>query len=145
LFRTAYALCGSVHDAEDLVQETYARALRGPRFARRGANATELLRLLRGIWAGGFQAREERAHDIHLEEVAPFVEDPNADPSVTMFEVRAVYAAIRELPPSLRETIAAVDVLGLSYEQAATALDVPVGTVMSRLHRARAKVAGLLQ
>jgi RNA polymerase sigma-70 factor, ECF subfamily len=53
------------------------------------------------------------------------------------FEARELFAAISELPDDYRDAVAAVDVAGLSYAEAAEALSVPVGTIMSRLHRGR--------
>ena len=58
-----------------------------------------------------------------------------------MGELESVYAAVAELPPALRETLVAVDIVGLSYRQAADALGVKQGTIMSRLYRARNAVA----
>jgi RNA polymerase sigma-70 factor (ECF subfamily) len=57
---------------------------------------------------------------------------------------REVYAAIAALPEAYRDVVASVDVAGLSYAEAAGALDVPIGTVMSRLYRGRARVAAQL-
>ena len=71
--------------------------------------------------------------------------DHAADPGTTALEVRAAYAAIRELSDPLRETIVAVDVAGLSYREAARALRVREGTIMSRLYRARERVAEQLE
>ena len=58
---------------------------------------------------------------------------------------RAVLDAVHELPSPYRETLVAIDVLGLSYAEGGQALGVPTGTVMSRLHRGRAKVAERLR
>jgi RNA polymerase sigma-70 factor, ECF subfamily len=66
LFRAAYALCGSSHDAEDLVQETYARVLRRPRFIRRDADLAYLLRALRNTWIAMRRAKDARAQTVEL-------------------------------------------------------------------------------
>jgi RNA polymerase sigma-70 factor (ECF subfamily) len=58
-----------------------------------------------------------------------------------VLETRAVFAAIAELPDDFRDVVAAVDVAGLSYDEAAKALGIPQGTVMSRLYRGRQQVA----
>jgi RNA polymerase sigma-70 factor, ECF subfamily len=140
LFRAAYALCGSRHDAEDLVQETYARVLRRPRFLRRDDDLGYLLRALRNTWVALYRNRVARPDTVELHEEAEWVADPGADPAGTQLELQEAYAAISELSDPLREAIVAVDVVGLSYRQAARALRIREGTVMSRLFRARRNV-----
>ena len=145
LFRAAYALCGSRHDAEDLVQETYARVLRRPRFIRRDGDLAYLLRAVRNTWIAMRRAEDARARTVELREEVDWIVDHGADPGITALEVNAAYAAIRELSDPLRETIVAVDVAGLSYREAARALRVREGTIMSRLFRARERVAEQLE
>jgi RNA polymerase sigma-70 factor (ECF subfamily) len=145
LFRAAYALCGSRHDAEDLVQETYARILRRPRFIRRDGDLAYLLRALRNTWIAMRRSEDARARTVELREEVDWIVDHGADPGITALEVSAAYAAIRELSDPLRETIVAVDVAGLSYREAARALRVREGTIMSRLYRARERVAAQLE
>ena len=145
LFRAAYALCGSRHDAEDLVQETYARVLRRPRFIRRDGDLAYLLRALRNTWIAMRRSEDARARTVELREEVDWIVDHGADPGITALEVNAAYAAIRELSDPLRETIVAVDVAGLSYREAARALRVREGTIMSRLFRARERVAEQLE
>jgi RNA polymerase sigma-70 factor (ECF subfamily) len=145
LFRAAYALCGTSHDAEDLVQETYARVLRRPRFIRRDADLAYLLRALRNTWIAMRRAKDARAQTVELHEDVNWVADHGADPGTTALDVAAAYDAMRELSDPLREAIVAVDVVGLSYREAARALRVREGTIMSRLFRARERVADRLQ
>jgi RNA polymerase sigma-70 factor (ECF subfamily) len=145
LFRAAYALCDTTHDAEDLVQETYARVLRRPRFIRRDGDLAYLLRALRNTWIAMRRAKDARAQTVELQEEVHWVVDPGGDPGTTALEVGAAYAAIRELSDPLREAIVAVDVVGLSYREAARALRVRDGTIMSRLFRARERVAEQLE
>jgi RNA polymerase sigma-70 factor, ECF subfamily len=141
LFRAAYALCGSRHDAEDLVQETYARVLKRPRFLRHEDDGAYLLRALRNTWIN-LRSSAHARRSVPLEpERLEFVGNPKADPQGSTLEARAAFAAVAELSPPLRETIVAVDVMGLSYKEAARALRVRPGTIMSRLHRARDAVA----
>jgi RNA polymerase sigma-70 factor (ECF subfamily) len=144
LYRAAYALCRSHADAEDLVQDTYARVLRRPRFLRRDGDLPYLLRVLRNVWItqGRTQARRATLGD---PEELDLVADPRGEPQITALEARAVYDAVADLPQHLRETIVAVDVAGLTYREAARALDTREGTIMSRLYRARKGVASRLE
>jgi RNA polymerase sigma-70 factor (ECF subfamily) len=145
LYRAAYALCNTPQDAEDLVQETYARVLRRPRFIRRDGDLAYLLRALRNTWIAMRRSQDARARTVELRDEVEWVVDHGADPGTTALEVRAAYAAIRELSDPLREAIVAVDVAGLSYREAARALRVREGTIMSRLFRARERVAEQLE
>jgi RNA polymerase sigma-70 factor (ECF subfamily) len=140
LFRSALALSGSPHDAEDLVQETYARVLRKPRMLRHEDDQAYLLRALRNVWINWRQSAHSR-RSVPLEpERLDFVTDPGADPQEHPLDARECFAAVADLSEPLREAIVAVDVMGLSYKEAASALRVRRGTVMSRLHRARQAV-----
>jgi len=144
LVRAAYALCGSREDADDLVQETYARVLRRPRWLRHGGELAYLMRVLRNVWHDTLTSRARRPEiPTELEEVE-FAADPGSDPDL-LLDARAAYAAIAELSAPLRETIVAVDILGLSYKEAARALRTREGTIMSRLYNARRKAAETMQ
>jgi RNA polymerase sigma-70 factor (ECF subfamily) len=144
LYRAARAWTRSREDAEDLVQETYARVLARPRFLRREDELGYLLRALRNTLVSQRRAKSRRP------QTAPLVEDaaPTArsgeDPAAAA-EVREVYTAIDELPEEFRDALVAVDVAGLSYGEAARALGLPEGTVTSRLFRARDRVARRLE
>jgi RNA polymerase sigma-70 factor (ECF subfamily) len=145
LYRAAYALCHSREDAEDLVQETYGRVLRRPRFLRRDDDLGYLLRVLRNTWINAHKTRERRPKTVEFDETVECVIDNGADPTLCVGELNALYAAISELPQGLRETLVAVDIVGLSYRQASAALGIKQGTTMSRLHRARNAVAERLE
>jgi RNA polymerase sigma-70 factor, ECF subfamily len=139
LYRAAYGLCGSRQDAEDLVQDTYERVLRRPRFVRRDDDLAYLLRVLRNTWVSSHRSR--RAVTVvpagdEIEEVAG-----THDPIAQRMEGAAVFEALRELTDPLREALVAVDVVGLSYRDAARALGTKEGTIMSRLHRGRGQIA----
>jgi RNA polymerase sigma-70 factor (ECF subfamily) len=143
LFRAAYALTGLRHDAEDLVQETFARVLARPRLVRRQDDPRYLMRALRNTWIDLERARRARpatSGDAALK----WIVDRRGDPSMLALDTRLAYDAMRELSPKLREAIAAVDVVGLSYNEAAAALRIRVGTLQSRLARARERVATAL-
>lgn len=145
LYRAAYALCGSREDAEDLVQETYASVLKRTRFVRRHDDLAYLTQVLRNTWVSTYRTKARRPQTVPFDESVDFVIDPGADPALSLVELRTIYAAIHELSPVLRDTLIAVDVIGLSYRQAAIALDTAEGTIMSRLYRARDQVAQRLE
>jgi RNA polymerase sigma-70 factor, ECF subfamily len=140
LFRVAYALSGSRHDAEDLVQETFVRVLARPRLVRRQDDPRYLMRALRNTWIDTQRARAARPVTSGADALE-WVADGTTDPSALLLDVQVAYGAMRELSPKLREAIAAVDVLGLSYRDAARALRIRLGTLQSRLARAREHVA----
>jgi RNA polymerase sigma-70 factor (ECF subfamily) len=144
LYRAAYALCGSREDAEDLVQETYERVLRRPRFLRHDNDLAYLMRVLRNTFAGIQGKRASRPTLPLPAEELDWLQDHDADPAASLLESRAAFAAIAGLSDPLREAIVAVDVVGLPYRDAARALRVREGTIMSRLHRARERVAEAL-
>ena len=125
------------------VSEYYARVLARPRFLRGEDELGYLLRALRNALVSRRRAESRRPQTTEL------VEEPAAvrsdDDPVEAVESRQVYAAIQELPEEFRETLVAVDIVGLSYGEAARALGVPEGTVTSRLARARDRVASRLE
>jgi RNA polymerase sigma-70 factor (ECF subfamily) len=141
LFRAACAMCASREDAEDLVQETYSRVLRRPRLLSHDDDLGYLMKVLRNTWINSYRARQRRPQTVLLDESVHHIADPGGDPGVTVPEIRAIYALVSELSAPLRDTLIAVDIVGLSYKQAARALGTRPGTVMSRLHRARSAVA----
>src|SRR5689334_25006644 len=140
LYRAAWALSGSREDAEDLVQETYARVLKRPRLIRYDDDLGYLLRALRNTFLTQKRTESRRLRPVALPDDLDFVADPHATEPHEALEAAEVYAAIAELPPAFRDVLVAVDVTGLSYKETARALDLREGTVMSRLYRARQQV-----
>ena len=140
LFRAAWALCGSREDAEDLVQETYARVLAKPRFLRSEDDLGYLLRTLRNTFLNQKRTQSRRLRAVPLPDELDVVADPRATDPAAAVETGEVYAAVAALPADYRDVLVAVDVTGLSYKEAAKALRIPEGTVMSRLYRARQQV-----
>ena len=140
LFRAAWALTGSREDAEDLVQETYARVLAKQRFLRREDDLGYLLRVLRNTFFNELRTRSRRPQTTSLPEHAEFVDRRSETRPEQALEAQEVYEAIASLPDAFRDVLVAVDVIGLSYREAAAALGTREGTVMSRLYRARQQI-----
>jgi RNA polymerase sigma-70 factor, ECF subfamily len=144
LYRAALGLCGSHADAEDLVQETYVQVLRKPRLLRSDDDLAYLMRVLRNTFYSRHRSESRRPRDSPLDDHEELVEGrPLAQPAVAA-ETSEVIAAVAALPKPFRETVAAVDLAGLSYKEAARALRTPEGTIMSRLSRGREQIADAL-
>jgi RNA polymerase sigma-70 factor (ECF subfamily) len=144
LYRAARAWTRSREEAEDLVQETVAHVLSRPRLIRGDGELAYLLRALRNTLISQHRMEDRRPA------TAPLVEElgvgaRSSDDPAEAAEVREVHDAIAELPEEFRDALVAVDVAGLSYREAARALDVPEGTVTSRLFRARDRLARRLE
>jgi RNA polymerase sigma-70 factor, ECF subfamily len=144
LYRAAWALTGHREDAEDLVQETYARVLARPRLVRRDSNLRYLLRALRNTYVSRLRDQGRRIAAEVLEDEPKAVSRDAASSPEAALEARHLYAAVAALRPEFRDVIVAVDVAGLSYREAARALGTREGTVMSRLYRGRQRVAEAL-
>lgn len=144
LYRLAWSLCGSPHVAEDLVQETYLRVLARPRRLRHADSFAYLARTLRNVTMDHRRAERTRERSpLAAEEVDPPDHRGTGDPVLAAL-AGEVYGAVSGLPDHHRAVVAAVDVAGMSYDQAARSLGIPVGSVMSRLHRARDRLAATL-
>jgi RNA polymerase sigma-70 factor, ECF subfamily len=140
LYKLARYLTGRDADAEDLVQETYARVLARTRLIRGEDEFGYLLRALRNTLIS--QRRFEGRRPVTTELVDEAVAGTRAgDDPAEATEMHQVYGAIRALPEEFRDALVAVDVAGLSYPEAANLLGVPEGTLTSRLFRARDRVA----
>jgi RNA polymerase sigma-70 factor (ECF subfamily) len=141
LYRAAWALCGSREDAEDLVQETFARVLARPRVLSGGDELYYLMRVLRNTFFTSRRTASRRPVTVAtLEDVSVADSRPLGQPEQAL-EMREVYATIASLPEDRRLALVAVDVLGLSYREAARALRVREATITTRLFRARQQVA----
>ncbi len=144
LYRAAWALCGSREDAEDLVQETFARVLARPRVLTGDEEVYYLMRVLRNTFLTSLRTASRRPVTVAaLEDVVAADPRPTARPDRAL-EVQEVYATIAELPEDFRLALVAVDVLGLSYREASRALRVREATLTTRLFRARRQVARAL-
>jgi RNA polymerase sigma-70 factor (ECF subfamily) len=135
LYGAAWALCGSRYEAEDLVQETFVNVLKRPRFLRDDNEIGYLMRALKNTHADRYRRAARRPSTSQL-----FDEDitATAEPSLTAQEIMG---AIASAPPLYRDAVVAIDVLGLTYRDAARALRTREATITSRLHRGRQHVA----
>ena len=148
VYRVARRLVGSREEAEDLMQETYARAFRSWRGYTPGTNLRAwLLRILTNLNIDRGR-RQQRAPDVQpLEEGDYFLyhkleesaRDSNVDEErvVERLSQDDIVAALSAVPHDFRDVVVLVDIGVFSYQDAAQILDIPVGTVMSRLHRGR--------
>lgn len=147
MWRVAMSLTRNRADAEDLVQESLLRAYRAIHTFDGRYPRAWLLTIVRNTERNRHRRRrpellsdpniaEERGPATEPDDVERYAEDREFDAAVT--------ASLQELPENFRRVIELVDVDGLSYQEAADVLDVPLGTVMSRLHRARRRIRDLL-
>ena len=136
-------------DAEDLVQETYLRAYKSYATFEQGTNLRAwLFRILTNSYINTYRAKQRRPQETDIEDVEDlylYKRVRNLDPSTrsaedTLFDLfpdDAVKAALEDLPENFRVPVLLADVEQFSYKEIAEMLDIPVGTVMSRLHRGR--------
>ena len=148
VYRVARRLAGSREEAEDLVQDTYARAFRAWHQYQPGTNLRAwLLRILTNLNIDRGR-REQRAPDTQpLEEGDYFLynklestigdENPDEERVIERLSQNSVVDALAEVPHDFRDVLVLVDIGEFSYAEAAQILDIPIGTVMSRLHRGR--------
>jgi RNA polymerase sigma-70 factor (ECF subfamily) len=141
LRRAARRLTRSPHDADDLVQDTLVRVLARPRHVGPAGTGPYLHRALRNAHVSALRRRDHRPVLARLEPADARLVAPAGQEPAEALLAREMLAAIRALPAGQREVVAAVDVAGLAYGEAASQLQIPLGTVMSRLHRGRARLA----
>jgi RNA polymerase sigma-70 factor (ECF subfamily) len=151
LYSYAMVLSRNHAEAEDLVQETYVRAIQALGRLRAGSNMKGwLFTILRNIWLNQLRRRRNGPQVVEIEVedgIANNIAEPSKDSYdlyVSKVQAEQVRAAIQELPVEFREVILLREYEDLSYLEIASVLDCPVGTVMSRLGRARAKLRALL-
>ena len=138
LTRVATSLCGSREAGEDLVQDTLERVMRSPRRVP-GDEYRYLARALRNTHVDGIRAAGRRVKTTTIDGPLAAVL-PVPDQATVLLQAQDVLAAVRALPGPFRDVVLAVDVAGYPYADAAQLLDIPVGTVMSRLYRGRRRV-----
>lgn len=145
LFRAAWALSGSREDAEDLVQDTYERVLKRPRFVRRDDDLGYLYRTLRNTYFNSRRTASRRPSVVaELDDMQAESVRSDSQPELAA-EIGLALDAVAGLPQPMREVLVAIDVVGLSYAEAGKALGIHENTVPTRLARARLKVAEALR
>lgn len=151
LYSAALRMTRNPADAEDVVQETYLKAYRAYDTFEAGTNLKAwLYRILTNTYINRYRKKKRRPTEVELDEVedlylykkvgGPARGDvsPSAEEEVLESFVDAdVKAAVEALPDNFRMPVLLADVEGFSYKEIAEIMDVPIGTVMSRLHRGR--------
>ncbi len=145
LRRFGYALTGSRDDGDDLVQSAYVRALANLERWQPGSRLDSwMFRIMQNLWIDQVRARRVRGTPTGPEAL----ENLAGSDGTTTMEARLMLKRVRHeiagLPEDQRSVLALVSIDGMSYREAAEALGIPIGTVMSRLARARAKLADTL-
>ena len=145
IYNLAFHFAGSAADAEDPTQEIFLRLYQNLRLYRGDVPlAAWALRLSRNLCIDHYRrTRRERRSSFTAEEVLermPAGDDPQAEAQKRQ-QLRAVYRELEAMPEDLAEVVLLRDLQGWSLEETAAWLEVPVGTVKSRLHRARLELA----
>jgi RNA polymerase sigma-70 factor (ECF subfamily) len=149
LYNLAHWLTQNREEAEDLVQETYLKALKGFASFQQGTNLRAwMYRILRNTFLTsrtGLRAKMTEPLDLDDDPAAlPVTSDTPESVLLTRADQQAVQDALERLPVRFREVILLCDMEEMSYQEIAEALAVPIGTVMSRLSRARKSMRDLL-
>jgi RNA polymerase sigma-70 factor (ECF subfamily) len=151
LYSAALRMTRNPSDAEDLLQETYLRAYRGFSRFEEGTNLRAwLYRILTNTYINRYRAKQRRPEETSLEDAEDFylyrrlggLEGARAarsaeDELLDLFSETEVKEAVEALPEQFRIAVLLADVEGFAYKEIAEILDIPIGTVMSRLHRGR--------
>jgi len=154
LYRTALRMTRNPQDAEDLVQETYFRAFRSAHQFQRGTNLRAwLFKILTNSFINQYRKRARKPLSNSLEDVEDFylyshlvdsgLQPDSPDPEATVIDQFAeaeVIQSLERLPIEFRQVVLLADVEGFSYKEIAEIVGIPVGTVMSRLHRGRRRL-----
>jgi RNA polymerase sigma-70 factor (ECF subfamily) len=151
LYAAALRMTRNPADAEDLVQETYLRAYRGFEGFREGTNLKAwLYKILTNTFINQYRAKKRRPEQVDLDDTEEFylyrrmggLEAAAADrtPETELLDQipdAEVKEALEAIPEQFRMAVILADIEGFSYKEIAEILDVPIGTVMSRIHRGR--------
>ncbi len=148
MYSAAYRLTRNAADAEDLVQETFLRAYRGFNQFQEGTNLKAwLYRILMNTFINSYRKKQREPRTISDDEVEDWylysrMTDEGLEPSAETSVIESlpdedVQEALQSLPEQFRVAVLLADVEGFSYKEIADITQVPIGTVMSRLHRGR--------
>ncbi len=147
LFNFAMKLTTNTDDAEDLVQDTIVKAFRFFSSYEKGTNAKGwLFRILKNSYINNYRKVSKQPQRVDYDEIEPFYESIRSEQSNTTDMESTMYgemmdddvtAALSSLPEDFRTVVLLCDIEGFTYEEIANMLDVPIGTIRSRLHRGR--------
>jgi RNA polymerase sigma factor (sigma-70 family) len=132
------------HEAQDAVQDACVRALRFFAGFRGGDGRVWLLSIVRNTCFSRMRSGQPRRGDTEFDEQSHGIDDHEANPETLLLRSRdeaALRRALEALPPEFREVIVMRELEGLSYKEIADVAELPIGTVMSRLARARKRLA----
>ncbi|MCX6175689.1 MAG: sigma-70 family RNA polymerase sigma factor [Ignavibacteriales bacterium] len=147
VYNFALRMTGDEDDADDLVQETYLKAFRFFDKFEKGTNCKAwLFRILKNSFINDYRKTTKEQNKVDYDDIQNFYENIKADEVETQHYEKDAFAnllddeiskAISELPEDFRTVVILSDIEGFTYEEIADFVDIPVGTVRSRLHRAR--------
>jgi RNA polymerase sigma-70 factor, ECF subfamily len=147
IYNFALRLTTDPNDAEDLVQDTIVKAFRFFNSYEKGTNAKAwLFRILKNSYINNYRKKSKQPQQVDYDEVSTFYETVRSEQSNTTDMEEMMYGqlldddvtrALEQLPEDFRTVVLLCDVEGFTYEEIANMLDVPIGTIRSRLHRGR--------
>ena len=146
IYTVAYRLTGNHDEAQDLVQEVLLRVRRGLASYRPGSMEAWLSRITTNAFLDEVRRKKRRPLDVvpDLPERVTGVDQEPLDVLDTSRLPDHIQEALKSLPIEFRSAVVLCDVVGLNYQEIAESLDVPVGTVRSRIHRGRAQLRAML-
>jgi RNA polymerase sigma-70 factor (ECF subfamily) len=147
LYNFAIRLASDPNDAEDLVQDTIVKAYRFFASYERGTNAKAwLFRILKNSYINNYRKQSKQPYQVDYDEISTYYESVRSERSDTTDMEEIMYRellddevtrALNKLPEDFRTVVLLCDIEGFTYEEIANMLDVPIGTIRSRLHRGR--------